>query len=99
MAIVNSGAMNIGVLVSFQIIVLSGYMSRSVIVGSYCNSIFSFFWFLFFCLFRATAVAYGGSQARGLIGAVAAGLLKSHSNAISKLRLQLTPQITARPDP
>ena len=34
-----------------------------------------------FCLFRASSVAYGGSQARGLIGAVAAGLLQSHSNA------------------
>ena len=29
---------------------------------------------LSFCLFRATPVAYGGSQARGPIGAVAAGL-------------------------
>ena len=31
------------------------------------------FYFVF-CLFRATAVAYGGSQARGLIGVVAASL-------------------------
>ena len=27
-----------------------------------------------FCLFRVTSVAYGGSQARGPIGAIAAGL-------------------------
>ena len=43
-----------------------------------------------FCLFafsRATPVAYGGSQARGLIGAVAAGLHQSHSNASSELCL------------
>ena len=33
--------MNIGVHVSFQIIVLSGYMTRSGIAGSYSNSIFS----------------------------------------------------------
>ena len=33
-----------------------------------------FFFFLVFCLFRATPVAYGGSQTRGLIRAVAAGL-------------------------
>ena len=35
---------------------------------------FSFFFliFFFFLLFRATPAAYGGSQARGLIGAVAA---------------------------
>jgi len=31
----------------------------------------------------ATPAAYGGSQARGLIGAVAAGLCQSHSNARS----------------
>ena len=30
--------------------------------------------FFFFFLFRAAPVAYGGSQARGLIGATAAGL-------------------------
>ena len=42
LAIVNSTAMNIGVHVSFQIIVLSGYMPRSGIAGSYGNSIFSF---------------------------------------------------------
>ena len=42
---------------------------------------------LFVCLFRAAPVAYGGSQARGLIGAVAAGLRQSHSNARSEPRL------------
>ena len=41
-AVVNSAAMNIGVHVSFQIIVLSGYMPRSGIAGSYGNSIFGF---------------------------------------------------------
>ena len=34
--------MNIGVHVSFWIMVFSGYMPSSGIVGSYCNSIFSF---------------------------------------------------------
>ena len=42
LAIVNSAAMNIRVNVSFWIIVLSGYMPRSWIAGSYGNSIFSF---------------------------------------------------------
>ena len=42
LAIVNSAAMNVGVHVSFQIIVLSGYMPRSGLAGSYDNSIFSF---------------------------------------------------------
>ena len=42
LAIVNSAAVNIGVHVSFQIIVLSRYTPRSGIAGSYGNSIFSF---------------------------------------------------------
>ena len=46
----------------------------------------------------AAPAAYGGSQARGLIGAVATGLRQSHSNAGSELRLQPTPQLTATPD-
>ena len=40
-------------------------------------------------------MAYGGSQARGLIGATAAGLRQSHSNTKSVLRLQAMPQLTA----
>ena len=35
--------MTVGVHVSFQIIVLSGYVSSSEIAGSYENSIFSFY--------------------------------------------------------
>ena len=41
LAIVNSATVNIGVHVSFQIIVLPGYMPRSGIAGSYGSSIFS----------------------------------------------------------
>ena len=66
--------------------------------NSLCN-LFIFFFFFFFCLFRATLMAYGGSQARGLIGAVAASLCQSHSNAGSELRLWPTPKLTATPDP
>ena len=57
---------------------------------------------LLFCLltfFRATPMAYGGSQARGLIGATATGLCQSHSNVGSEPRLRLTPQLTAMLDP
>ena len=43
--------------------------------------------FLFVCLFRATPVAYGGSQARGLIRTLAAGLHQSHSNTRSNPHL------------
>ena len=60
---------------------------------------FLFFFFFFFGLLRATPVAYGGSQARGLIGAVAASLRHSHSNARSEPRLQPTLQLMATPDP
>ena len=54
-----------------------------------------------FCLSAiswATTVAYGGSQARGPIGALAAGLCQSHSNLGSKPHLQPTPQVTATLD-
>ena len=47
---------------------------------------------LFCSLFRATPVAYGSYQARGRIGAAAASLQHSHSNAGSELCLQPTPQ-------
>ena len=54
--------------------------------------------FLFlFC--RAALVACGGSQARGLIRAAAAGLHHSHSNAGSEPHLQPRPQLMATPDP
>ena len=53
-----------------------------------------------FCLFfRATPTAYGGSQARGRIRAVAASLRHSHSNEGSELNLRPTPQFTATQDP
>ena len=48
---------------------------------------------LTFCLFRAAPTAYEGSQARGRIRAVAAGLSQSHSNAESKPCLRPTPQL------
>ena len=44
-------------------------------------------------------MAYGGSQARALIGAVAAGLHHSHSNSRSEPCLRATPQLTATSGP
>ena len=41
---------------------------------------------------------YGGSQARGLIGAVAIGLHQSHSYAGSEPSLRPTPQLMAMLD-
>ena len=49
------------------------------------------FCFIFcFLLFRAAPVAYGVSQARGQIGATAAGLHHSHSNTGSEPHLRPT---------
>ena len=52
-----------------------------------------------FCLVRAASEAYGGSQCRGRIGATAAGLRHSRSNARSELRLLPTPQLIAMSAP
>ena len=57
------------------------------------------FFFFFFLLFRAAPATYRGSQVRGLIGATAAGLYHSHSNAGSEPHLWSTPQLKATPDP
>ena len=54
------------------------------------DRIFLFFIFYFVVFLRAAPAAYGGSQARGLFGAVAAGLCHSHSNSGSKPCLQPT---------
>ena len=51
----------------------------------------------FFFFFRAIPAAYGGSQARSQIRAVAAGLC--HSNVGSELHLRPTPQLMAMSDP
>ena len=60
--------------------------------------IFILFYFFFFAIFWAAPTAYGGSQARGQIEAVAASLCQSHSNAGSEPLQQPTPQLTAMPD-
>ena len=63
------------------------------------SSLLFFFFFFLFCLFRTAPVAYGGSQARGQIRAIATGLHRSYSNAGSELHLRPTPQLMATPDP
>ena len=47
----------------------------------------------------AVPVAYGGSQARGRIGAAAPVLCHNHSNAGLEWCLQPIPQLTATLDP
>ena len=61
--------------------------------------LFLFLFIYFFAISWAAPAAYGGSQARGRIGAAATSLRQSHSNAGSEPRLQPTPQLTATPDP
>ena len=63
------------------------------------GSFFYLSFHLFIYFFRAVPVVYGGSQARGLIRAVAISLHHRHSNARSKLHLQPAPQLMAMPDP
>ena len=55
--------------------------------------------FCLFLFFRAAATAYGGSQARGRIGATAASPRHSHSNSGFEPHLRPTPQLKATPDP
>ena len=62
-------------------IYLSSYLSISLHIYFCCC-----------CLFRATPIPYGGSQARGPIRAIAAGLHHSHSNVGSEPHLWHTPQ-------
>ena len=75
-----------------------GLQSQGLFSGPLlCGLILCFFFFFSFS--RAAPAAYGGSQARGWIGAIAAGLHHSHSNTRSEPHLQPTPQHTATPDP
>ena len=58
---------------------------------------FTFIFFYLFAISWTAPMAYGGSQARGRIGAVATRLCQSHSNTGSELRLQPTLQLTVTP--
>ena len=70
-------------------------------MGTQAILFFSFFSFFvgLFAFSRAAPAAYGGSQGRGLIGAVTTGQSQSPSHAVSEPRLQPTPQLMAMPDP
>ena len=65
----------------------------------HCFKDFISYLFIYVLLFKASLVAYGGSQARSQIGATAASLCHSHSNVGSEPHLQPTAQLTATPDP
>ena len=60
-------------------------------MGGKTRGFYFILFFFLFCLFKATPMAYGGSQARGPIGAAAAGLHHSSQqrqilNPLSKAR-------------
>ena len=57
LVVVNSAAMNIGVHVSFSIMIFSGYMPSSGIAGSYGSFIPSLFFFLNLCTVLHMAVS------------------------------------------
>ena len=65
---------------AFEVLDLAG--KHFVCIHSFIHSFIRLFAFS-----RTAPAAYGGSQARGLIGAVATGLHQSHSNVGSKLCL------------
>ena len=72
---------------------------ESLFLGYQSFSIGLCFWFCFCFCFRFASATYGSCQAWGQIGAAAASLCHSHSNAKSEPCLQPTPQLTAMPDP
>ena len=58
--------------------------SEEYVITSLCSGwLFNYY----YCPFRVTPKAYGSSQAKGPIRAIAAGLRHSHSNMGSELRL------------
>ena len=71
-------------------------LCNKVLACHFRNPVFVCF---FFPPLRAASVAYGGSQARGCIRAVATSLHHSHGNEGCKPHLQPTPQLTAMLEP
>jgi len=68
-------------------------------LGSFVALVSKNFEMEFFVFFGPHPWHIGGSQARGLVGATAAGLHHSHSNTRSEPHLRPTPQLMATLDP
>ena len=83
----------------YEIKSMSLLLNNKVVTTIIFYLFFFFLSFTFFAFSGAASVAYGDSQARGLIGAVATSLRQSHSNMGSEPCLQPRPQLMATPDP
>ena len=79
-----------------RILLYKGFLK---IISLFIYYLFVFLSFLVPYFSSAISAAYGGSQAKGSIGAIAASLHQSHSNLGCKPHLQPTPQLTATLDP
>ena len=87
---------------TLKVVVKGDFLALFLILVGKLQAYLFFYLIFFFGLFafsRATLAAYGGSQSRGLIRVVAAGLHHSHSNKGSEPSLRPTPQLTATLDP
>ena len=84
----------------YAVFVFSWLISLSImhskVIHAVANDNISCLFFFFFSLFRATHLAYGNSQARGRIGAVAAG--HNHSFFMIRRPPRSTPQLTSMPN-
>ena len=84
-----------------HVIIITFYTAVSILYILLCI-LFYLFIYLFFVsspFLGPLSRHMGGSQARGLIRAVAVGLRQSHSNTGSEPCLRPTPQLTATRDP
>ena len=74
---------------TLDVAVSSGELLKASRSGDHDVWVFCFCFCFCFCLSRAAPKAYGGSQARGPVGAVAAGPRHSHSHNHSHARSEL----------
>ena len=87
LAVINGAAMNIGVHVSFQIRVSSGYRPRSGVARSYGNSIFSFLRKLQIALHSGCTGVHFHQQCRRVPGSLFCFVSGSHPQRVEVPRL------------
>ena len=75
------------------------YPEKTMTHKDTCTPMFIVALFFFFVISWAAPAAYGGSQARGPMGAIAADPCHSHSHVGSQPHLRPAPQVTGTLDP